>query len=171
MAPTGASASSPDESHSPLVRFGRRDFSPETGRWTAKDPIRFDGGSTALYEYARGNPVDRIDPWGTTYIDIGVSFGLVAIGLQYDVDTGDFVPYAGVQFGSPGGSLMIGPGTPSNGMFAQGAVAFGFGYAAGYDEGEFFGETGGGFGVSFGVYYAWDNDFAPPDEPPVLYCE
>ncbi len=26
-----------------LVRFGCRDYDPETGRWTAKDPIRFAG--------------------------------------------------------------------------------------------------------------------------------
>jgi RHS repeat-associated protein len=28
-----------------LVRFGARDYDPETGRWTAKDPIAFDGGT------------------------------------------------------------------------------------------------------------------------------
>ncbi|MCB1778002.1 MAG: RHS repeat-associated core domain-containing protein, partial [Candidatus Competibacteraceae bacterium] len=27
-----------------LVRFGARDYDPRTGRWTAKDPIRFAGG-------------------------------------------------------------------------------------------------------------------------------
>jgi RHS repeat-associated protein len=34
-----------------LVRFGYRDYDPETGRWTAKDPIGFAGGDTDLYGY------------------------------------------------------------------------------------------------------------------------
>jgi RHS repeat-associated protein len=32
-----------------LVRFGYRDYDPETGRWTAKDPILFAGGDVDLY--------------------------------------------------------------------------------------------------------------------------
>jgi len=47
-----------------LVRFGARDYDPEVGRWTAKDPIRFDGGDANLYGYVVGNPVNAIDPWG-----------------------------------------------------------------------------------------------------------
>src|SRR5262249_43914735 len=43
-----------------LVRFGARDYHPETGRWTAKDPIRFDGGSD-MYLYAKGDSVDNKD--------------------------------------------------------------------------------------------------------------
>jgi RHS repeat-associated protein len=46
-----------------LVRFGARDYDAETGRWTSKDPIGFDGG-TNLYAYADGDPVNAIDPWG-----------------------------------------------------------------------------------------------------------
>jgi RHS repeat-associated protein len=34
-----------------LVRFGARDYDPETGRWTTKDPIRFAGGDANLYGY------------------------------------------------------------------------------------------------------------------------
>jgi hypothetical protein len=33
------------------VRFGARDSDPETGRWTSRDPIGFDGGDLNLYEY------------------------------------------------------------------------------------------------------------------------
>ncbi|AKT39533.1 RHS repeat-associated core domain-containing protein [Chondromyces crocatus] len=47
-----------------LVRFGARDYQPETARWTAKDPLLFDGGDTNLYAYALGDPVNRIDPTG-----------------------------------------------------------------------------------------------------------
>ena len=31
-----------------LVRFGYRDYDPDTGRWTAKDPIGFGGGDVSL---------------------------------------------------------------------------------------------------------------------------
>jgi RHS repeat-associated protein len=47
-----------------LVRFGARDYDAETGRWTAKDPIRFAGGDANLYGYIRNEPLNGIDPWG-----------------------------------------------------------------------------------------------------------
>ncbi|HZZ84375.1 MAG TPA: RHS repeat-associated core domain-containing protein [Anaeromyxobacteraceae bacterium] len=47
-----------------LVRFGARDYDPSVGRWTNKDPIRFDGGTTNLYEYAANDPVSYSDPSG-----------------------------------------------------------------------------------------------------------
>jgi RHS repeat-associated protein len=47
-----------------LVRFGARDYDPETGRWTAKDPIRFAGGDVNLYGYVLNDPVNGVDAWG-----------------------------------------------------------------------------------------------------------
>jgi RHS repeat-associated protein len=47
-----------------LVRFGARDYDPEIGRWTAKDPLLFDGGDSNLYAYAMGDPINRVDPTG-----------------------------------------------------------------------------------------------------------
>jgi RHS repeat-associated protein len=47
-----------------LVRFGVRDYDPETGRWTAKDPIGFDGNDTNLYGYVLNDPINFIDPLG-----------------------------------------------------------------------------------------------------------
>lgn len=47
-----------------LVRFGARDYNPETGRWMQKDPILFAGGDTNLYGYVLNDPVNFIDPMG-----------------------------------------------------------------------------------------------------------
>lgn len=47
-----------------LVRFGARDYDAEVGRWTAKDPILFNGGDTNLYGYVMNDPVNWIDSLG-----------------------------------------------------------------------------------------------------------
>jgi RHS repeat-associated protein len=60
------------DQHIGFVRFGARDYDPYTGRWTAKDPIRFDGDGPNLYGYVLNNPVNWIDPDGL--------FGIVAFG-------------------------------------------------------------------------------------------
>jgi RHS repeat-associated protein len=51
-----------------LVRFGFRDYDPDVGRWTAKDPIFFAGGNTDLYGYVLNDPVNAIDPLGFSAI-------------------------------------------------------------------------------------------------------
>lgn len=50
--------------HTGLVRFGERDYDPRTGRWTARDPVLFNGGSSNLYAYALEDPVNLIDTSG-----------------------------------------------------------------------------------------------------------
>ncbi len=47
-----------------LVRFGLRDYDPMNGRFTAPDPILFDGGQFNLYAYAGDDPVGSADPLG-----------------------------------------------------------------------------------------------------------
>ena len=47
-----------------LTRFGARDYDAETGRWTAKDPILFDGGNSNLYGYVLQDPVNITDMAG-----------------------------------------------------------------------------------------------------------
>lgn len=47
-----------------LVRFGGRDYDPQTARWTAKDPILFLGGDADLYAYVGNDPINFIDPSG-----------------------------------------------------------------------------------------------------------
>jgi RHS repeat-associated protein len=48
-----------------LVRFGLRDYSPQTGQWTARDPLTFAGGETSLYAYVLNDPVNLNDLTGT----------------------------------------------------------------------------------------------------------
>jgi RHS repeat-associated protein len=47
-----------------LTRFGARDYDAETGRWTTKDPVDFEGEDTNLYAYVGGVPVGSTDPMG-----------------------------------------------------------------------------------------------------------
>jgi len=44
-----------------LVRFGFRDYDPQTGRWTTKDLFGLAGGAPTLYHYAAGDPVNYDD--------------------------------------------------------------------------------------------------------------
>ena len=47
-----------------LVHFGARDYDPDTGRWTRKDPIGFDGRDTNLYRYVDDDPINNVDTSG-----------------------------------------------------------------------------------------------------------
>jgi RHS repeat-associated protein len=65
-----------------LIRFGYRDFDPETGRWTARDPIGFAGGDTNLYGYVASDPINWIDPTGEIVWSVaGAVIGGVAGGV------------------------------------------------------------------------------------------
>jgi RHS repeat-associated protein len=52
-----------------FVRFGARDYDAYSGRWTAKDPILFDGASANLYAYVGSDPVNFLDPLGLSPLD------------------------------------------------------------------------------------------------------
>jgi len=72
------------------VRFGYRDYDPETGRRTAKDPILFAGGDTDLYGYCVNDPVNLIDPagkfvWLSAVIGLGI---IVDIVINIDLEIG-----------------------------------------------------------------------------------
>ena len=52
------------DQYTKLTRFGARDYDASIGRWTAKDPIGFEGGDTNTYGYVGEDPVQLIDPTG-----------------------------------------------------------------------------------------------------------
>ncbi len=66
-----------------LVRFGFRDYDPDVGRWTAKDPILFAGGDTDLYGYVLNDPVNLIDPLGLW--DYATEHGTTGEGLSDNI--------------------------------------------------------------------------------------
>jgi RHS repeat-associated protein len=76
-----------------LVRFGFRDYDPAIGRWTAKDPIDFAGGSVNLYEYVQSDPINLFDPLGL----FGESnHGLVELGT-YGPTSSEFMKERDVE--------------------------------------------------------------------------
>lgn len=61
-----------------LTRFGARDYDPEIGRWTSKDPIRMNGGDTNLYGYTSNDPINFFDPIGLINFLVGAGGSGVA---------------------------------------------------------------------------------------------
>ena len=68
--PLGYGGGLPDR-HTGLVRFGLRDYDPDVGRWTAKDPIGYAGGDNDLYGYCLDDPINGVDPEGLNPLVIG----------------------------------------------------------------------------------------------------
>ena len=100
-----------------LVRFGARDYEARSGRWVAKDPIRFGGGAPNLYEYAGNDPVNGIDIDGQQLILLAPFFNpanwslpalVLAHGFGIDATTVYGAIYGGVQVGPPEVSLHDG---------------------------------------------------------------
>jgi len=73
--------------HTGLVRFGARDYDPGAGRWTAKDPIGFDGDGPNLYGYVLNDPVNLIDRTGFWSISIGAGGGANYLGIGGSANT------------------------------------------------------------------------------------
>ena len=53
-----------------LLRFGFRDYDSGSGRWITRDPVGFYGGSTLVYGYVGGDPVNFVDPTGLCKIEV-----------------------------------------------------------------------------------------------------
>lgn len=70
-----------------LTRFGARDYDPETGRWTGKDPTKFRGGDANLYGYSLADPVDLIDPWGLAGVCPTPPLAPPGVSVDRNIDT------------------------------------------------------------------------------------
>lgn len=58
-----------------LVRFGTRDYHPESGRWTSEDPIAFLSGDPNFYVYAGNDPINFVDQDGLSRTGTGWKVG------------------------------------------------------------------------------------------------
>jgi RHS repeat-associated protein len=147
-----------------LTRFGARDYDAETGRWTAKDPIGFNGGNENLYAYVNNDPINRTDPFGLWYIDINISGGYWG-GASFGVLIGSegLFPYFGGGVVSPGAGVSINwsPSDPTTGwgvgVQATAGVSGQFGYSFGPCGGKYW-EIGGGWPPGFSItgYYVFN---------------
>jgi RHS repeat-associated protein len=100
-----------------LVRFGARDYEPTTGRWTSKDPTRFDGKDSNLYAYVSGDPLNAIDPTGLRMNCVQLRDGIRSTLICHDSTDGALATYPltepAANFPSddpygPGGQLAAG---------------------------------------------------------------
>nr|NIP28450.1 RHS repeat-associated core domain-containing protein [Phycisphaerae bacterium]NIX02061.1 hypothetical protein [Phycisphaerae bacterium]NIX32263.1 hypothetical protein [Phycisphaerae bacterium] len=68
--------------------FGARDYDPQTGRWTAKDPMAFKAYSSNLYGYVLNDPINLVDLEGESPVVLGVALGVViSVAIYAAVDT------------------------------------------------------------------------------------
>ena len=74
-----------------FIFFGRRYYSPFTGRFVTPDPVGFSDGPN-LYAYVHNSPLVLIDPYGLTTVedarDVGVDTAMGAVqGFIHPLDT------------------------------------------------------------------------------------
>ncbi|MFH2011590.1 MAG: RHS repeat-associated core domain-containing protein [Pseudomonadota bacterium] len=150
-----------------LVRFGYRDYDPDVGIWTAKDPILFAGGDTDLYGYVLNDPVNLVDPEGLWYVDVGFNlpafgpFGGISIDIQMGPCGNMLVP--GLYIGTPGFSLMGVTDNPSAGFqqsisggYWAGGSATSYGQHGPYSFGIGFSTPGGAVEIfQYGFSPSW----------------
>jgi len=113
-----------------LVRFAARDYHPEVGRWTTKDPIRFEGGDGNLYGYVFNDPVNLVDPTGEIVplaaVIVGGAIGGVSGAIGAANAPGSDV--AGIAIGAAVGFVAGASSVATFGItnpFVAGAVAGG----------------------------------------------
>ncbi|MFT4579434.1 MAG: RHS repeat-associated protein [Nitrospinales bacterium] len=89
-----------------LTRFGARDYDPENGRWTSKDPVRFDGDGPNLFGYVKNDPVNFFDSTGLMRLEFDPSEHVMTSIDQGDVH--DQVPAFNNTTSSSKGSFPAG---------------------------------------------------------------
>lgn len=99
--------------------FGARDYDPSIGRWTAPDPIGFEGGLN-LHGYCGDDPVNCADPDGTNPIILGAIVGGILGGAANAIgdpcaDVGSVLISAafGAAGGALAGALVVGGAGPA----------------------------------------------------------
>jgi RHS repeat-associated protein len=138
------------DQHTKLTRFGARDYEALSGRWTAKDPIRFRGATANLYGYALNDAINLIDTNGLKVVynqttgeisHVDSSGNTTTLGhgysgngegwnnpdYQYHENVGP-IPEGTYDIGSQRTSANTGPAvmdlTPRSGTFTNGRTDF-----------------------------------------------
>ena len=110
-----------------LLRFGARNYDPEVGRWTAKDPILFAGGDTNLYAYVLNDPINHVDPTGRFFIIAGIAVAGIVNGFAEAQSGGSFAGGFGRGFvgGTVGAAVGVVAASIGGGPATGAAVATG----------------------------------------------
>jgi RHS repeat-associated protein len=128
------------DQHTGLTRFGVRDYDAQTGRWTAKDPIRFGGGDANLYSYTFSDPVNFIDSngkFGLPGAAVGAGIGAVsgAIGAWASGGSAGDIASAALTGAATGALAGFLPGSGILADAVRGAVVGGLENAVGQSVG------------------------------------
>jgi RHS repeat-associated protein len=151
------------DQHTGLVRFGARDYDPNTGRWVSKDPIRFNGNDTNIYAYVNNDPVNMIDPTGLYCLPQSVINGVSGFVGGF---VGGFAQ--GLLMGNPAAGLIGGlaagvvGGALGAALSPTGTVSAGYAGALGAGIASPTNASIGGGGVGGAVSYAAGASGAPP---------
>jgi len=65
-----------------LLRFGARDYDAQTGRWTARDPVRFSGGHNP-FVYVENEPISGMDAAGLACLKEQVNMVFCSVGALF----------------------------------------------------------------------------------------
>ena len=146
------------DQHTKLTRFGARDYDVETGRWTAKDPIGFDGGGPNVYAFVLGDPINLIDVTGLAPGDpypTADAAGAAAIANINPRSISENKEYAGRIYKNQSGSYSYTTPVPGTGdVSSPGGVPSGATNAGMY-------HTHGAYDAKYG---AGNENFSPDDK-------